>query len=499
MDVHRGADGTLTPVLELRDVDVRFGSVKALAGASLAARGGAIHALLGENGAGKTTLMRVAFGELRPDAGAVLLHGQPVRLASPADALRSGIGMVHQHFTLVSAMTVAENVALGARGEGWRYNVRRATERVRAIGRETGLTLPPDASVDTLGVAARQRLEIIKALARDARVLILDEPTAVLSPLESEDLLRWLRGMADGGRTVVLITHKLRDALAIADDVTVLRHGRTVLQRSAGGTTAGELAAAMLGDSTGAQAAMTPGATRGSAAPGPATGNRIVLVANRLRIDDAHGVVRVREASFVAAAGEIVGIAAVEGSGHRELMRTIAGRQAPTAGTLELPQEIGYVPEDRQHEALALDLSLTENVALRGAGARRGLVRWGAVRRRTRELMEMHDVRSSDPHAPARSLSGGNQQKLVLARELDGHPSLLVAENPSRGLDFRAAAAVHERLRSAARAGTAVVLHSSDIDETLALADRVLVVHEGMVREVPRERALIGAAMLGLP
>ena len=493
MDVHRSTDGALTPALELRRVDVRFGTVRALDGASFAARRGTVHALLGENGAGKTTLMRVAFGVIRPDAGAIVVHGHVVRLATPADALRVGIGMVHQHFTLVPAMTVAENIALGTRGEGWRFDVRRAAERVRAIGRDTGLTLPPEAVVDGLSVAARQRLEIIKALARDARVLILDEPTAVLSPLESEDLLRWLRRAADGGRTVVLITHKLRDALAIADDVTVLRHGRTVLERRAADAAAADLAAAMLGEPAGAVASpITP------ASYGPDSGRRPVLVVRQLHVVDAQGVARVRDASLVVRAGEIVGIAAVEGSGHRELMRAIAGRQVPASGTLELPAEIGYVPEDRQHEALALDLSLTENVALRGAGARRGLVRWGAMRRLTRELVMAHDVRAAGPETRARALSGGNQQKLVLARELDRNPALLVAENPTRGLDLRAMAAVHERLRSAARTGTAVVVHSSDIDETLSLADRVLVVHDGTVREVPRERAVIGAAMLGV-
>lgn len=490
MDVHRGTDRALTSALELHGIHVRFGAVHALAGASLVVRTGTVHALLGENGAGKTTLMRVAFGAVPPDAGTIVVHGNEVSLSSPGDALRVGIGMVHQHFTLVPAMTVAENVALGTRA-GWRFDPRRAGDRVRALGRDTGLDLPPDARVSTLGMAARQRLEIVKALARDAGILILDEPTAVLSPLESEDLLRWLRGMADGGRTVILITHKLRDAIAIADDVTVLRRGHTVLAQPASAVAAATLAAAMLGES---DIALPSDAT----ADFGRRSDRPVIVARDLHVHDDHGVARVRDATFTAAAGEIIGVAAVEGSGHRELLGALARRRPPAAGTLALPREIGYVPEDRHHEALALDLSLTENVALRGAGARRGLMRWRALAIHTQNLMTRHDVRAPDAHVAVRTLSGGNQQKVVLARELDGSPAVLIVENPTRGLDLRATEMVHEQLREAARRGTTVVLYASDVDEMLSLAHRVLVVHHGTVREMPRDRAAIGAAMLGL-
>ena len=498
MDVHRGTDGTLTPALELRDVHVHFGTVHALDGASLIAREGTVHALLGENGAGKTTLMRVAFGEIRPDIGTVIVQGESVRLASPRDALRAGIGMVHQHFTLVPAMTVAENVALGTRADGWRFDARRAAERLRAIGRDTGLALAPDARVSTLGVAAQQRLEIVKALARDARLLILDEPTAVLSPLESEELLRWLRAMADGGRTVVLITHKLRDAMAIADDVTVLRHGRTVLQRPARAVSPAQLADAMLGAPTAGSRDTAAVVSPARARPGAAAAAPVVISARNVCIDDEQGLPRIRDATFEIHAGEILGIAAVEGSGHRELLRALARRLPAAGGELALPRAIGFVPEDRQHEALALDLSLTENIALRGAGTRSGLVRWREMASHTRALMTTHDVRAPHPRLHARALSGGNQQKLVLARELDGAPALLVVENPTRGLDLRAAAAVHERLRAAGSAGTAVVIYASDLDETLSLADRVLVVYHGTVSEVPHDKSVIGAAMLGL-
>ncbi|HUF26687.1 MAG TPA: ATP-binding cassette domain-containing protein [Gemmatimonadaceae bacterium] len=493
MDVHRRADGPLTdpPALELHGIHVRFGDVHALRGATFAARERSVHALLGENGAGKTTLMRVAFGLLRPESGVMRLHGTELRPGSPADAIEAGIGMVHQHFTLVRAMTVAENVALGAHesGQSWRFDAERACARVREIGAATGLHLPPDALVSTLAVGAQQRLEIVKALERDARVLILDEPTAVLSPAESDELLRRLRRLADEGRTVVLITHKLREALAVADEITVLRHGRTVLRAPAGDLDGQSLAAAMLG---------TPPETAGRAAAAAAHRGPVVISARNLGLRDQHGTWRIRSATFDVRAGEIVGVAAVEGSGHRDLLRALAGRRVANDGTISLPPDVGFVPEDRQHDALALELSLTENVALRGAGRRRGIVAWDMVARHTRDLLDAFDVRARDELITARALSGGNQQKLVLARELDGAPAALVAENPTRGLDIRAADSVRDRLLAARDAGTAVVLYSSDIDEALALAGRMLVVFDGTVREVPHDRAAIGAAMIGV-
>lgn len=499
MDVHRGADGALTTALALRDVHVRFGAVQALAGATLEARAGTVHALLGENGAGKTTLMSVAYGLLRPSQGSITVDGRSLVFHSPADALRAGIGMVHQHFTLVPAMTVAANVALGDRRDGWRYDVGRAAERVREIGVRTGLVLDPHARASTLGVGAQQRLEIVKALARDARVLILGEPTAVLSPLETEELLRWLRRTADEGRTVILITHKLQDALAIADDITVLRHGRTVLREEGTRPPARALAEAMLGTAPEASAARSElSATSPLSGTEEAAPGEVVIRARGLELTDERGVPRIGAATFTIRRGEIVGVAGVEGSGHRELLRALAGRAAPHAGALELARPIGFVPEDRQHDALALDLTLAENIALRDAGSRRGVIRWGAVRRRTRELIAEYSIQAPDVRALARTLSGGNQQKLVLARELDGRPRTLIVEDPTRGLDLRATDAVHTRLRSARASGMAIVLYSSDVDETLSLADRMLVVFDGTVREVDRDRHVVGAAMVGL-
>ena len=507
------------PALALEGIVQRFGGVAALDGASLTVGRGTLHAVLGENGAGKTTLMRVAFGMLAPDAGVVRIDGLARRPTSPASAIAAGVGMVHQHFSIVPAMTVAENVALGGRG---RHDPRAAARRVRALGERTGLVLDPAAVAGTLGVAAQQRLEIVKALARDARLLILDEPTAVLSPAEARDLLGWLRGFVDGGGTAVLITHKLRDALDHADAVTVLRRGRTVATAAVRGPLAarldeGTLAALMLGGAaaagasesalataTGAHRVAGAGPTEGEAAApaGAPSPSAPVVRARGLRLVDGRGVTRIRGASFTVAAGEIVGVAAVEGSGQRELLRALAGRLAPAEGTLERPARVAFVPEDRHRDALLLDGSLTENLALRGAGARRGLVRWRTLAARAATLIARHDVRGGSPRTPARALSGGNQQKFVVARELaadgdGGAPALVVAENPTRGLDIRATAAVHGRLREARAGGAAVIVHSGDLDEVLGLADRVLVVYDGTVVAVAAERDAVGRAMLG--
>jgi len=481
--------------LALEGIDKRFGTTRALASASLRVRAGTVHALLGENGAGKSTLMRIAYGMERPDAGTIRVHGATVRFDSPASAIGRGVGMVHQHFTLVPVMTVAENVALGGHGM---LDLQQTIAKLRELSERAGFALDPGARVELLSVAAQQRVEIAKALMRHARLLVLDEPTAVLPPSESATLLQWLRGFADQGNAVVLITHKLGEALSISDDVTVLRHGRTVLAAPAQNATAESLTRAMLGTAeVGERATESPGRRLGAQQSPKAP----VIRAERVTLVDVAGVVRIRSASFVVGAGEIVGIAGVEGSGQRELLRAVAGRLPIASGRLERPGTIGFVPEDRHHDAVLLDRSLVENVALRGAGTRRGLIDWSAVGERTESLMRAFDVRAAGPLAPMRTVSGGNQQKLVLARELasdDTDPSrALVVENPTRGLDVRAAAEVHARLRAARDAGAAVVLYSSDIDEVLLLADRMLVVYAGIVREASVDRDTVGRLMLG--
>jgi ABC-type uncharacterized transport system ATPase subunit len=481
------------PALALDGISRRYGSVVALDDASFTLRAGTVHALLGENGAGKTTLMRIAFGMVRPDGGHVHVDGREVRFRSAADAIAAGIGMVHQHFTLVPPMTVAENIALGGHGLLHRQ---RSAATVRDLAALTGFALEPDALVEALPVGAQQRVEIAKTLARRARVLVLDEPTAVLAPAETDDLLRWLRAYVTEGNAAVLITHKLREALGVADDVTVLRRGRVVHAGLATEASASSLTSAMIGADI-ARAPIAPAVL--AAFVGTPT-----FRAEQLTVRDERDVVRVRDATFSVHGGEIVGLVGVEGAGQRELLRALAGRREAAGGTLTRPDVIGFIPEDRHHDAVLLDRPLAENVALRGAGRHRGTIGWSAVRARTEALIQAFDVRAPSARVPMRALSGGNQQKLVLARELDEEgdaaagPLAIVAENPTRGLDVRATAEVHTRLRAARDRGAAVVVYSSDLDEVLSLATRVLVTFAGTVREVPPERDAVGRAMLGL-
>ena len=496
------------PALVMRGIVKRFGGVTALDGADLIVRAGSVHALLGENGAGKTTLMRIAFGLIKADAGSVAIAGIGRRFTSVADSIAAGVGMVHQHYTLVPAMTVAENVALGL---GGRYDIRRVSDRILSIAAETGLELDPAASVSDLSVEAQQRLEIVKALARNARLLILDEPTAVLAPASAAELLRWLRAFAAGERAVVLITHKLREAVSVADDVTVLRRGRTVLAVAASGATEAKLADAMLGTATrttdrartkpsanDSGSARAAGSTAVSSEGLPKASPAAVISASNVVIRDHRGVNKLSGVSFTIRAGEIVGVAGVEGQGQHELLRAVAGRIGVASGSLVAPPDVGFVPEDRQRDALVLDFPLYENVALRGAGTRRGRIGWRRVREDTRQLLAAFDVRADEEDIPASALSGGNQQKLVLGRELAAQPSALVAENPSRGLDIQATVAIHGRLLDARDGGCAVLFYASNVDEVLALADRILIVAQGTVREVAKDREIAGRAMLGL-
>jgi simple sugar transport system ATP-binding protein len=477
------------PALALAGITKRFGQLAALDGADLVVHSGTVHAVLGENGAGKTTLMRIAFGLLAPDAGQIAVRGVPVCFASPGDAIASGIGMVHQHFTNVGAMTVAENIALGRHGL---LHLRDVVEELAMIGRRTGLVLDPDSRAGDLSVSAQQRLEIVKALTRDATILILDEPTAVLAPAEIEDLLRWIRRFVDSGGTVLMITHKLREALAVSDTVTVLRRGRTVMTSLATEIDLTSLATAMVG-----KASLGSMHTPEVASVASVLSTALPLVrAKGMTLVNERGAAVLYDAAFEIHPGEIVGIAAVEGSGQRELLRALAGRLHPMSGTLERPRSVGFVPEDRHRDALVLDFSATANIALRGAGARRGRMHWGLERDRAARLIDTFNVRGA-AETPARQLSGGNQQKLVLARELEGEPDLLVVENPTRGLDIRATEAVHANIRAAASRSAAVVIYSSDLDEVLSLATRMLVVHAGRLVETDLNREAVGRAMLG--
>jgi simple sugar transport system ATP-binding protein len=485
---------TVAPALELRGIVKRFGRVTALAGVDLVIAREEVHALLGENGAGKSTLMHVAAGMTAPDAGVILRDGIAVRLTSPRHARAAGVGLVHQHFTSIPSMTVAENVALAA---GWEAAGATLGRRVAALSLASGLPLEPAALVRDLGVQLEQRLEIVKALATDAKILLLDEPTAVLAPAEADELARMVRAFAARGNSVVLITHKLDEALAMADRITVLRRGTVVWSGAARDATRDLLAQAMIG---GGGEALELAGTGQPVVPA----NEIRITAEGLTVlRSDKGTVAVRAASLVVRAGEIVGVAGVEGNGQRELLRAVAGRLPQASGRLEVAEPVGFVPEDRTTEGLVGEMSLTENLVLGLADDARwragAWIRWPAARRRAAELIDIFRVRADGSEVPARTLSGGNQQKLIIARALEMQPRVLVAEQPTRGLDIGAAADVHARLRAAAASGAAVLFSSSDLDEVVALATRVVVAVQGRLLEMQpaADRAAIGAAMLG--
>jgi general nucleoside transport system ATP-binding protein len=481
------------PDLELRGIHRKFGSVHALRGADFTLLPGEVHALLGENGAGKTTLMLVAAGLVQPDAGTVLANGVERSGLTPRAVRGLGIGMVHQHFTSVPGFTVAENVALAA---GWPVAPAALRRRVRETSERAGLPLDPDARVEQLSVGLRQRLEIVKALAADARILLLDEPTAVLAPGEVEDLLGVIRRFTARGGSAVLITHKLDEALAAADRVTVLRRGQVVLTSHIGRTSASALASAMVGEAAGEDSS----APTIPALPGE-HGTPVRLEGVDVAREGGLGIA-LRGASLAVASGEIVGLAAVEGNGQRELLRAIAGRVHPLRGIRRVSEPIAFIPEDRTTEGLIPEMTLTENIVL-GASAdapwlRGHRVDWRIAEARTAELLKELAVSAPGPWVPAASLSGGNQQRVVLGRELAKRPAVVVAENPTRGLDIRATAMIHARLRRAAADGAAIVFHSTDLDEVLALATRVVVARRGGLVEAPpgATREALGTLML---
>ncbi|WP_375773879.1 ABC transporter ATP-binding protein [Archangium gephyra] len=452
---------------------------------------GEVLALVGENGAGKSTLMNVLYGLYQADAGEVLVGGQPVRLRSPRDAIAKGIGMVHQHFMLVPTLTVAENVVLGREPSRWgRLDLDRACQEVAATCERFGFKLDVRARVDTLSVGSQQKVEIVKALHRGAQLLILDEPTAVLTPQEADDLFRVARGLAAGGRTVVFISHKLREVLSVADRVAVMRRGRLVAEVRAANTNPQELAALMVGE------ARMPHAEAQAYHP---PGGEKLLEAKELRARGADGRPALQGVSLEVHAGEIVGIAGVDGNGQRELAEVLTGLRALDGGGGTLlgapltgltPAEarrrgVGHVPEDRLWRAVVKAMTVEENVALGRQGQApfaRGLqVDFAGRRERTLALLKAYDVRPPDPEVPLQALSGGNQQKVVVARELDAAPKLLVVVQPTRGLDIGAVAQVQSKLREARDTGAGVLLVSLDLEEVLALADRIYVFFEGRI------------------
>ncbi len=474
--------------IELQGIDKRFGAVRAVNGASLRVVAGSIHAVVGENGAGKSTLMKVAYGELRADAGTLAVDGHAIERAhhDPRGAMALGVGMVHQHFTLVPTLTVLENLVLGR--EHWRgAAIDLAGPRARAaeLARDLGAEVALDARVDTLSVGERQRVEILRVLFHGARILLLDEPTAVLAPAEVRELFTRLRTLAAGGVTVVLVTHKLDEVLAIADRVTVMRGGQVVAELEREALDAEAIARAMVGRPVLLEVERSPG-----------TPGDVALSVRGLSVRGRGARPAVGGVDLEVRAGEIVGVAGVEGNGQRELVEVVAGLRAPSAGSVHLGGRdvtraavavraalgLGHVPEDRHARGLVLDFSIADNLMLgqERRFTRRGLIDRAQVAERARSIIAEYEIRPDDPRAPARALSGGNQQKIVVGRELARDPlAVLLAAQPTRGVDIGAIELIHRRLLAARDAGVAVLLVSSELTELRSLADRVVVFYRG--------------------
>jgi simple sugar transport system ATP-binding protein len=468
-------------------VSKRFGDVRALRAASLEVRRGEIHGLLGENGAGKTTLMNVLYGLLQPDEGTIEIDERPARVGSPRDAIELGIGMVHQHFMLVPDMTVAENVGLGQRSNRPPLSVvPQARTRIGELSSRYRLGVRADDVIETLPVGLQQRVELLKILYREAEVLILDEPTAVLTPIEWQELAGILRALAAEGRTIILITHKLEEILEVADRCTVLRDGERIGTVDARQATKATLAKMMVGRE------VVFRVERPQVELGPP-----VLEAKGLGLVGTNGRGLLAELDFEVRAGEILGVAGVDGNGQDELVEVLTGMRPPTGGrvliggrdaTATTPERFVHqggavIPADRHRTAVALDLSVMENLLMREYRQprylRRGLLRRGAMVERATELLREYDIRAGGVEAPIRQLSGGNQQKAVLARELSRSPRLLIAAQPTRGLDVGAIEQVYARLLAHKRAGGATLLISSELEELLSLSDRIAVMVGG--------------------
>ena len=477
-------------VLEARAITKRFPGVVANDNVSLRLHQGEILALLGENGAGKSTLMNILYGLYHQDEGEIFVRGEPLRVSSPHESIQRGIGMVHQHFQLVPVMTVAENVTLGAevtRGPGW-LDRRRAGEQIRAISRQYGLEVDPDALIADLDVGAQQRVEIIKALYRNADILILDEPTAVLTPQEADDLMQMMRSLAGQGKSIIFITHKLREVLAVADRIMVLRAGRVVGETTPAEATEASLAAMMVGRSVMLQV------ERGAMRPGA-----VMLEVANLHVRDDRQLPAVRGVNLQVRAGEILGIAGVQGNGQTELVQALTGLRSPESGSVRIAghdvtgapprriSELGvaHIPEDRQRDGLVSSYPLTDNAVLELyylAPFARGLVRDdAAVRDHAERLVREFDVRTPAVTLPASSLSGGNQQKLIVAREFTRELRLLIAAQPTRGIDVGSIEFIHNQIVKKRDEGVAVLLVSAELDEILSLSDRIAVMYHGAI------------------
>ena len=505
-------------VLRLQGITKRFGALVANDAISLTLQRGEVLALLGENGAGKSTLMSILFGHYRADAGQIEVIGQPLPPGNPAAALAAGVGMVHQHFTLADNLTVLDNVMLGSEPLWWPFTRRVAARtKLLAVAERFGLPVAPDALVGSLSVGERQRVEILKALYRGARILILDEPTAVLTPQESEALFATLAQMVAQGLSIIFISHKLGEVLRVSHRIAVLRGGRLVAEVPAQGTTQAELASAMVGHAVDAPQRHPAKAVESAVESAAASATPVC----ELQSVHTHGTARdaLRGVSLQLRAGEIVAVAGVSGNGQVALAELLCGTRRASSGTVQLrghplrpspawlvQQGVARIPEDRHAVGVVGDLPLWENAVserLRGPEFRRGpLVHRAAARAQAQRIVEAFDVRGGGLDASARSLSGGNMQKLILGRALLGAPQLIVAHQPTWGLDIGAVAYVHQQLLAARDAGAAVLVISDDLDEVMVLGDRIAVMHSGQLGEArPADswtREAIGLAMAGV-
>jgi ABC-type uncharacterized transport system ATPase subunit len=495
--------------VQLRGITKRFPGVVANRDIDITVAKGSVHAIVGENGAGKSTLMKILYGMQRPDEGVISVDGAEVAFANPSDAIARGIGMVHQHFMLADNLTVLENVVLGAEPRsGLRLDVGTARRRIRELGDQYGLEVDPDALVEDLGVGDRQRVEILKVLYRGARILILDEPTAVLVPQEVDELFGALRELKSEGLSIVFISHKLDEVLGVADVITVIRRGTTVATVDPGSTTARELAELMVG----------------SELPSPATTTSTVtttpqLTVEHLTLPGAGTRPLLDDVGFTIHRGEILGIAGVEGNGQAELVETLLGTRTPSAGRVLLADQdvtrwstrrrreagMGYIPEDRSRHGLLLEASLWENRMLghqtQSPNVRGPLIDRRGARADTERIVREYDVRTPSIDVVASALSGGNQQKLIVGREMSNAPSVLLAAHPTRGVDVGAQAAIWDLLRAARAQGLAVLLISADLDELIGLSDSLRVILRGrLVAEFDPQSVTpeqLGSAMTG--
>ncbi len=479
-------------VIEMREITKKFGDFVANDHINLNVRKGEIHALLGENGAGKSTLMNMLAGLLEPTSGEIFINVKTVLIDSPSKSAKLGIGMVHQHFMLVEAFTVAENIILGNEVvKNGCLDLKQASKEIKELSEKYGLAINPSAKVADISVGAQQRVEILKTLYRGADILIFDEPTAVLTPAEIQELMSIMRNLVKEGKSIILITHKLDEIRAVADRVTVIRRGKSIQTVNVAGATSQDLAEMMVGRSvsfTTAKKASEP--------------KDLVLSIKNLEVDENRGVPAVKGLSLDVRAGEIVGIAGIDGNGQSELIQAITGLRKAKSGSIMVKNQevthltsrkitelsVGHVPEDRHRDGLVLDLSLAENTALqtyyKEPLSKNGILNYTKINEYARNLMSEFDVRGANELVPARGFSGGNQQKAIIAREVDRDPDLLIVSQPTRGLDVGAIEYIHKRLIEERDKGKAVLVVSFELDEILNLSDRIAVIHDGKIQGI---------------